>query len=161
MAEPCCCYYGAAVAGEWPEFECTDCPVHQGGLEPEFRCRRHAHLAAGHERFQFANGTAWVHGRAKCTPPCAIHSPSDHSMREWPLVLRETALVERTCPHGIGHPDPDSVAYMRHVTGESSWGIHGCDGCCARLTATALFGGPAPDYRLLGEGEFPYVRMPK
>ena len=33
--------------------------------------------------------------------------------------------MERTCPHGVGHPDPDSPwAHDSH-----EW-IHGCDGCC-------------------------------
>lgn len=39
----CCCNYGAAVSGEWPEFECTLCPVHRGeGIagDPAL-CRRH------------------------------------------------------------------------------------------------------------------------
>lgn len=29
---------------------------------------------------------------------------------------------ERTCPHGVGHPDPDDVLNEDKV--------HGCDGCC-------------------------------
>jgi hypothetical protein len=42
---PCCCHYGAAVAGEWPEFECADCPVHQEAFGlVENRCRRHTLL---------------------------------------------------------------------------------------------------------------------
>lgn len=52
----CCCNWGAASAakdsGEWPEFECKDCPVHCEGLGPvEDRCRRHrkAYDAAGLE----------------------------------------------------------------------------------------------------------------
>ncbi len=34
--------------------------------------------------------------------------------------------LERTCAHGIGHPDPDSLAWL------GCEGIHGCDGCCHR-----------------------------
>jgi hypothetical protein len=38
----CCCYYGAAVSGEWPEFECIDCPVHQNAFGmADRKCRRH------------------------------------------------------------------------------------------------------------------------
>jgi hypothetical protein len=39
----CCCNYGLGVAGEWPEFECMQCPVHKGeGLMGDDRlCRRH------------------------------------------------------------------------------------------------------------------------
>ncbi|HEU5395328.1 MAG TPA: hypothetical protein VFV36_11095 [Candidatus Methylomirabilis sp.] len=43
QAGPCCCSYGAAVAGEWPEFECYRCP-RRGGLlmsDPGDLCRRH------------------------------------------------------------------------------------------------------------------------
>ena len=31
---------------------------------------------------------------------------------------------------GVGHANPDSVAYMNWATGQTSWGVHGCDGCC-------------------------------
>ena len=39
----CCCIWGLGVVGEWPEFECMDCPVHLGeGLMGDDRlCRRH------------------------------------------------------------------------------------------------------------------------
>ena len=62
---------------------------------------------------------------------CVIHNPSDHHMRDWPMLMRmdKLALVERTCPHGVGHPDPDSLAYfLRH--GDDWMGVHGCDRCC-------------------------------
>ena len=53
-------------------------------------------------------------------------------MRDWPQVWRDdTGVMERTCPHGIGHPDPDHMAYVLSVNPESVDGIHGCDGCCA------------------------------
>lgn len=63
-----------------------------------------------------------VHSVRSCTgPPCVIHSPSDHHMRDWPLYWRNDASkFERICPHGIGHPDPDDLGP----------GVHGCDGCC-------------------------------
>jgi hypothetical protein len=67
-----------------------------------------------------------VHAPSKCEgKPCVFHNPTPHSMSDRPIILRETGLIERSCPHGIGHPDPDSVDYY----GEG-WGIHGCDGCC-------------------------------
>jgi len=70
-----------------------------------------------------------IHDRADCEPPCPFHAPSDHLMKDWTPLIRETALVERICPHGVGHPDPDSVAYFaRH--GTPGLGMHGCDGCC-------------------------------
>lgn len=61
---------------------------------------------------------------------CAIHAPSDHHMREWPRVLRASGLIERTCPHGVGHPDPDSLAWLDDVAPGHGLAVHGCDGCC-------------------------------
>lgn len=61
---------------------------------------------------------------------CSIHHPSDHHMRDWPKVWRDFHMYfERQCPHGLGHPDPDDMAY--HVSkGTDDGGVHGCDGCC-------------------------------
>jgi hypothetical protein len=43
-------------------------------------------------------------------------------MKEWPQNWREDrGIMERICPHGIGHPDPDDPTTDK---------IHGCDGCC-------------------------------
>ncbi len=78
-----------------------------------------------------------VHSSDLCADDavCAIHKPSHH-MREWPIVLRLDygwPLVERTCPHGVGHPDPDSIAWYERG-GKEFYDSHGCDGCC-RLPA--------------------------
>ena len=61
---------------------------------------------------------------------CAIHNPSDHHMRDWSINWRgDKGQIERICVHGVGHPDPDDLAY--HVSQGRDWiGIHGCDGCC-------------------------------
>ncbi len=65
---------------------------------------------------------------------CTIHNPSDHKMKEWPINIRETALAERLCPHGVGHPDPDSINWLATLQKDPEnvpyFGIHGCDGCC-------------------------------
>jgi hypothetical protein len=65
---------------------------------------------------------------------CVIHNPSDHRMRDWPLNWRgDRGLMERTCPHGVGHPDPDDIAHKARTRGDEHAGyesIHGCDGCC-------------------------------
>lgn len=45
-------------------------------------------------------------------------------------VHRASGLVEQLCEHGIGHPTPQSVAEMEQRTGQQSWDVHGCDGCC-------------------------------
>lgn len=72
-----------------------------------------------------------VHSAEKCAGQyCVFHNPSDHHMREWPTMYRtEKGLMERICPHGFGHPDPDDAAY--HVSRGAVWvTVHGCDGCC-------------------------------
>lgn len=74
-----------------------------------------------------------IHDPSACEGrACCIHHPSDHHMKDWPQVWRaDRYLMERTCPHGIGHPDPDHVAYMLSVgKWQDSDGVHGCDGCC-------------------------------
>lgn len=68
---------------------------------------------------------------------CAIHNPSDHALSDHPLHWRDDkGIFERFCDHGIGHDDPDDVAYHKMIAQmhkDPSWGmgIHGCDGCCA------------------------------
>lgn len=64
-----------------------------------------------------------VHAAGTCHGEhCTIHNRSDHPLRAYPQSWREDrGIMERTCPHGIGHPDPDEVKLV----------IHGCDGCCA------------------------------
>lgn len=70
------------------------------------------------------------HKPSKCAGQfCVFHNPSKHGMVDWPKVIRSSALVERTCPHGVGHPDPDSLAWLDSI-GRSGYGVHGCDGCC-------------------------------
>ena len=78
-----------------------------------------------------------THGPAKCAGrPCCVHNPSDHHMRTWPQNWRgDRGLMERTCPHGVGHPDPDDIAFKAATRGERYAhyeAIHGCDGCCAQ-----------------------------
>jgi hypothetical protein len=76
-----------------------------------------------------------IHSRSQCAPhSCWIHEPSDHHMLDWPMLWRaDRRILERTCPHGVGHPDPDDVGY--HVrNGRTSEGIHGCDGCCSNVS---------------------------
>lgn len=74
-----------------------------------------------------------IHPKSACKGhPCVFHNPSDHKMKDWPKVLRldwGPPFVERQCPHGIGHPDPDSLAYLKSQ-GHESMDVHGCDGCC-------------------------------
>ncbi len=70
------------------------------------------------------------HDKKACAgQACCIHNPSDHIMKDWPLNRRESMLMERICPHGIGHPDPDSLTWMER-NGRKGYGVHDCDGCC-------------------------------
>jgi hypothetical protein len=73
-----------------------------------------------------------VHDPSKCAGEfCVMHNPSDHHMRDWPTNWRgDRGLMERMCPHGVGHPDPDALAFHERL-GESWQGVHGCDGGCA------------------------------
>lgn len=82
------------------------------------------------------------HPRSACGPGiCAAHKPSKtNPMRKWKFVVRldKGGLMERFCPHGIGHTDPDSLDWLMEIAFTElqkqnvlalSW--HGCDGCCA------------------------------
>ena len=72
-----------------------------------------------------------VHPARMCAgETCCIHNPSDHHMRTWPMNWRDdTKVMERLCPHGVGHPDPDALAFNVRG-GRDYYGVHGCDGCC-------------------------------
>lgn len=53
---------------------------------------------------------------------CVIHKKTDHSMRSFPQHWRDDIkMMERLCPCGVGHPDPDNAWYAE----SSSW-VHGC-----------------------------------
>lgn len=65
---------------------------------------------------------------------CVVHNPSHHHMVSWPLNWRgDRGMMERLCPHGVGHPDPDHLDFVASALGVHAAydeGIHGCDGCC-------------------------------
>lgn len=85
-----------------------------------------------------------VHPETACAGnPCCIHNPSDHHMAGWRQNWRDDRrLMERICPHGIGHPDPDHIGYLRSLAarrlgthiGAALGIVHGCDGCCTPAT---------------------------
>lgn len=78
-------------------------------------------------RLENSPATLIVHDKGNCRGEyCTIHNRSDHVMRSFPQSFRfDRALMERICPHGIGHPDPDELNLERN-----SRRVHGCDGCC-------------------------------
>lgn len=83
----------------------------------------------------FNEGEIRVHSSSRCEgQTCCIHNPSDHHMIGWRQHWRgDRGLMERLCPHGVGHPDPDDIAFKRRARGRefADWeSVHGCDGCC-------------------------------
>lgn len=76
-------------------------------------------------------GSFRIHHRDLCSGFCPFHNPSDHPLKDARIHIRadKAMLVERICQHGVGHDDPDSVAYF-HRNGLMWAGVHGCDGCC-------------------------------
>lgn len=89
--------------------------------------------AAAEPTFGIHVGTVRLttHPPDKCAGrPCVVHAPSDHHMRDWPTLYRaDKGMTERTCPHGVGHPDPDDLAWQISE-GRDYQALHGCDGCC-------------------------------
>lgn len=61
---------------------------------------------------------------------CVVHFPSHQRLSEAPYNWREdTGVMERICPHGVGHPDLDSANHYLRL-GMGYMNVHGCDGCC-------------------------------
>ena len=46
----------------------------------------------------------------------------------------DRSIMERVCPHGVGHPDPDDLSF-RAIHGDQD-ATHGCDGCCTDPVAS-------------------------
>jgi hypothetical protein len=86
------------------------------------------------EKYKTGTGqTVNVHEEKDCKGAfCCIHNPSNHKMMHWPTHWRDDRkLMERMCKHGIGHPDPDDLAYKYSLGMDKSESIHGCCGCCS------------------------------
>lgn len=77
-----------------------------------------------------------VHDRALCAGhPCCVHNPTETYLTYgWRQHWRaDRQLMERLCRHGVGHPDPDHLDYVRRSRGVDAArteSTHGCDGCC-------------------------------
>jgi hypothetical protein len=101
-----------------------------------------AHIAdviSTYDLYALADGLLMkTHGPAQCgnyeggeQQRCVLHNPTEHPMLAWPVSFRpdKLGLIERTCEHGWGHPDPDSLDYYVRA-GCDYVGVHACDGCC-------------------------------
>ena len=68
-----------------------------------------------------------AHRRAHCRGEiCCLHNRTDHVLRAWPQHWRgDRGIMERICPCGIGHPDPDD----KRIREGLDEGVHGCCGC--------------------------------
>ena len=78
-----------------------------------------------------------VHDRTKCKGEhCCIHNPSDHPLKDAPTHWRsDRGIMERICEHGVGHPDHDDVAFrIRMGADPLTDSIHGCCGCCLKMS---------------------------
>lgn len=84
-----------------------------------------------YDTIEVIGGTLRTHPAHLCAGEfCAVHNPSDHPLKDAPLNWRgDRGIMERICSHGIGHDDPDDLAYRASV-GRDASGIHGCDRCC-------------------------------
>lgn len=96
------------------------------------------HAAERHFGTQLPDGpfALKVHSPAQCAGQerCLVHNPTLHHMSTWPLNWRgDKGVMERICPHGVGHDDPDDVWFhLQRATpsARAYVGSHGCDGCC-------------------------------
>lgn len=92
---------------------------------------------------EYVTGTGqklWrVHLKQDCQHRiCDIHNPPKGLPEsDWPTHWRsDRGLMERICPHGIGHPTKAHMEFLKEMdavrgTENAKWeGIHGCDGCC-------------------------------
>jgi len=101
---------------EWVERRALPTPEHRAAV------RGYVRLNGGE--------LMWAHGAAVCVRPCAIHWPTQHHMLGWPQHWRaDRGVIERYCPHGIGHVDPDDKDPFKD---------HGCDTCCSGAEAAAI-----------------------
>lgn len=87
-------------------------------------------------------GTAYLNPifiHATCTGFCPFHKRSGHPLRSAPMAWRENlGRVDRVCPHGVIHPDTDSLGYLRKTHLWDTISINDpqhredCDGCCGQ-----------------------------
>jgi hypothetical protein len=75
--------------------------------------------------------TLFTHTQGTCYGPyCAIHNPMPGPWAEWPRLWREDRnILERVCPHGVGHPVAEMYEWA--ITNGHGYSlVHGCCGEC-------------------------------
>jgi hypothetical protein len=78
-----------------------------------------------------------AHDKSLCAGSvCPLHRRTKHFMRKWPQSWRDDrGMMERICPCGVGHPDPDHLTVVRELKGgkaAQTESVHGCCGCCRK-----------------------------
>ena len=75
-----------------------------------------------------------IHDQSKCAGRhCVIHDPSNHHMRNLPLVWNSMyRRTERICSCGARHPDPDHIEYVRITKGDTAAAQAATHVCCSR-----------------------------
>lgn len=90
---------------------------------------------------KYIGGSGRTHTKEQCKATrkqgapkgCVLHRPTLHRLTGSPQIMRSSTLIEDQCPHGVGHPNPDSAAFLNWRDGTDSWFVHGCDGCCGPI----------------------------
>ena len=103
-------------------------------LDPDTGEARFAELdengyATRHLRTHEETADCHEHGCVAHSPtPVSASNPLGDAPYNW-RGDRYPPIMERICPHGIGHPDVDQANYNTR-NGLEYENIHGCDGCC-------------------------------
>jgi hypothetical protein len=88
----------------------------------------------GWQRTKLEHSPVWImaHEPGKCAAQtCTLHNRTDHGMRAFMQHWREDrGLMERICPHGVGHPDPDQWDYLVMTYGKRAAKVEFVHGCC-------------------------------
>jgi Holliday junction resolvase RusA-like endonuclease len=75
--------------------------------------------------------TLVTHSLANCrrNPWCVIHVPRPGPWESWPRLWRDDRMmIERVCPHGVGHPAVEQIEWFQEHPERHSLD-HGCDLC--------------------------------
>lgn len=97
---------------------------------------------------KFVSKGGRLHTKAECKESrkqgapknCVFHKPTIHRLTGSVQILRASALIEDMCEHKVGHPNPDSAAYLNWRDSTTTWYIHGCDGCCGDIVEQDMLG---------------------